>query len=144
MLMTMACFYELLVTLARLYRKGSEKVGAVASSGFLLSDIISFLNAHYAENISIDKLAQEAYVSPRTFHRLFTAATGMPPKQYLLHLRVNRALSMLLHTNRTIKEIALSCGFSNSTHFYQRFTKLTGKGPLEMRRSRAEHMPHDV
>ena len=52
-------------------------------------------------------------------------------KQYLNKLRINHALEIMKDTTLSITEVAMQCGFSDSTYFSKVFKKYTGKSPLD-------------
>jgi AraC family transcriptional regulator len=61
--------------------------------------------------------------------RLFKQPLGLSPYQYLLQQRVERAKTLLKHTNKPIVAIALKCGFNSHSYFGRKFGKLTGVTP---------------
>ena len=56
------------------------------------------------EEFSLCRLADEAGISEFHFNRLFKQATGVPPSQYLLNLRVNEARRLLTETDQSVSE----------------------------------------
>src|SRR2546423_13073910 len=67
------------------------------------------------------------------FHvnRLFKRATGVPPLQYQIKLRLDAARRMLRETNKSVITIANEVGYSNPSHFAQLFRKETGLAPTD-------------
>ena len=76
--------------------------------------------------------AAAAHRSAYHFARQFTAATGMPPHQYVLARRIARA-QPLLHPDRDLSlgEIAARVGFSDHSHFSQHFKRVVGVTPRQ-------------
>ena len=72
-------------------------------------------------------------MSQRNMMRLFGAATGTTPVNYLLHLRIYQATIMLRSSRQSINEIAEQCGFSDSNYFTRQFHRLTCKTPSAYR-----------
>ena len=85
---------------------------------------------------TLKEMAGIAGLSPTHFGRAFRAATGMPPHQYLLDLRMQRARRLLETTRLSITQIALECGFEQSTSFATSFKKLVGVSPRMWRAER--------
>lgn len=79
--------------------------------------------------LTVQDLADTVDMDAFTFSRGFKARTGRSPYQYLLQLRVDRALHMLLSTETSLIEIAYSCGFSSQAHFTTVFRRITGLTP---------------
>jgi AraC family transcriptional regulator len=87
------------------------------------------------ENVSLAELAGELRLSPFHFARLFKEATGFPPHEYQLQLRVRRAQKLLLQTpRRTVAEIACELGFADESHLRRHFKRIVGMTPGQFRR----------
>ena len=69
------------------------------------------------------------------FAAQFRAATGLPPHEYLLRRRVERAQEMLVEGATSLVEIALSVGFQNQSHFTSVFKRFVGQPPRAWRLS---------
>jgi len=91
--------------------------------------ILSYLSGHLAEPISITEMASYAHLSPSHFSRLFLQQFGLAPHQYLLHLRLQHAQSLLLETRLSLAQIAEHCGFADVHHFSKMFRKHLGCSP---------------
>jgi AraC-like DNA-binding protein len=81
------------------------------------------------------ELARHLGLRPGSLFRAFKQSTGLPPHQYLLSHRINRAKEMMRDQNRTLTEVALDCGFSGSSQFSVAFKRIVGMPPREYRRS---------
>jgi transcriptional regulator GlxA family with amidase domain len=79
-----------------------------------LRDLQVWIAENLQNNLSIDVLAKRAAMSPRNFSRVFRKESGTTPAKFVERLRVEAARRQLEQTFRAIKEIAASCGFSNS------------------------------
>jgi AraC-like DNA-binding protein len=88
-----------------------------------------YLEAHFAEPVDMQALARSLHVSYRQFRRIFAAALGMPPHQYLLHLRLAFAKRMLEEQHVKISVLARQAGFNDSYHFSRLFKRKTGLSP---------------
>jgi AraC family transcriptional regulator len=81
------------------------------------------------------ELAQLLRLHPTSFCRAFKQSVGVSPHRYLLAHRVNRAKEMMKDHKRSLTQIALDCGFSDSSRFSVVFRRITGVAPREYRRS---------
>ena len=89
-----------------------------------------------AEEFSLPRLAAQAGLSEFHFNRLFKRATGVPPSQYQIKLRLDAARRLLRETKKSVITIANDVGYSNPSHFAQLFRKETGLSPTDYRRQR--------
>jgi AraC family transcriptional regulator len=96
--------------------------------------IREFVEANLDTDIRVDQLAELCGRSTEYFVRLFKAANGVSPYQYVLNLRVEQARTLLGDETRSIADIALACGFSHQEHFTRMFRRLTGVTPGRYRR----------
>lgn len=97
----------------------------------------SYIDTHFAENLDVATLAHVAHLSPFHFSREFNAHIGVPPHQYLLQKRIERAAEQLRETSASITAIALSTGFQDSTNFARVFRRFMKVSPSRYRRSSA-------
>lgn len=113
---------------------GSHDVPTRIKNGGLarwqLKRVLEFLEAHLAEDIALEELAQLTGLSQSQFARAFKASTGLPPYRWHLHNRIKRAQEMLLNSNNSISEIALHYGFADQSHFTKAFRRATGTSPV--------------
>ncbi|MEI6083526.1 MAG: AraC family transcriptional regulator [Verrucomicrobiota bacterium] len=89
------------------------------------------LDHQYQQSWRLADLARVAGLSPTHLAELFTRDVGVPPRQYLLQVRVERAKHYLALKTIPITTLALELGFSSSQHFAATFKRLTGKSPRE-------------
>ena len=96
---------------------------------------VTYLNARYAENVSVEDLAAISHYSVAQFRKLFVRLMHMSPSQYVTQVRVNAAKTLLKTTDRLIADIAAETGFCDHSHFIKTFRAATGQTPNEFRRS---------
>lgn len=94
-----------------------------------LNWITSYFSLHLAEPLSLSAMAERAQLSPSRFSAVFRRQFGMPPHQYLLHLRIEHAQTLLAGTDLKLHDIADYCGFADVHHFAKTFKKITGESP---------------
>jgi AraC family L-rhamnose operon transcriptional activator RhaR/AraC family L-rhamnose operon regulatory protein RhaS len=98
-----------------------------------LADTIAFMERHYPEKLSLRDLARRACLSPNHFIRMFRLHYGMTPGKYLSELRIERAKELLRGTERSVTDIAFSCGFSDSNYFARAFREAESLTPRAYR-----------
>lgn len=86
------------------------------------------------DNLTLDELAKESGYSRNHFSRMFQAATGRSPHNYLTHLRVERAQELIGKHRGSLIDIALACGFASHSHMTRVFRKILGVTPSEYQR----------
>jgi AraC family transcriptional regulator len=93
------------------------------------------IEAELDTELSLVSLAKESGYSRAHFLRMFRAATGLTPHQYVLERRLSTAQQLLRQSKMLLADIALECGFSSQTHMNDVFRKQLGLTPLEYRRN---------
>ena len=121
--------------LIHLFRSSKERIRQNKKNR--VTQIIRWLSAHYTEEISLQELAQQFYISPYHLCREFKASTNATIIQYLHALRIIEAQKMLLSTNKSITQISSEVGFDSITHFERVFKKITGNTPRAARKIKA-------
>lgn len=91
-----------------------------------------YIDKYFSENIDLNKIAFQAYVSKFHFIRVFKKYYGCTPNQYLQHVRIQKAKE-LLKKGSSIDEACITVGFSSKTSFAGLFKKLTGHTPFVYR-----------
>ena len=93
----------------------------------------SWMEANYADNVVMDKVAGYVGLSPRHFKRRFKNATGVSPLGYLQQVRIEVAKRKLETTKENMNEITWQIGYEDSSSFRRLFKKHTGLSPREYR-----------
>jgi len=124
------------IHLARNYTALTDSARGDTSAlpGFKLRRVTDWMAEHLAEEFSLARLAEQAAMSEFHFNRLFKRATGIPPLQYQIRLRLDTARRLLRETKKSVITIANHVGYSNPSHFAQLFRKETGLSPTNYRR----------
>jgi AraC family transcriptional regulator len=92
-----------------------------------------FIETHLGDDIGLEEMAASAGLSVFHFARSFNASTGLPPHLYLMHRRIERAVSLLLDTPTPIADVALECGFYDQSHLNRYTKRLLGVTPGQIR-----------
>ena len=96
--------------------------------------LMVYIHRNFSQNISVEQLAQRAYISKRACFRLFREQLHMTPMEYLHSYRLQQACRMLRDTGESVTRIAQSCGLGSSSYFGKKFRERYGCTPLEYRR----------
>jgi AraC family transcriptional regulator len=112
-------------------RPADVQPGGVLPKHKLLA-VIDYIHEHLDAELSLDRLAAVAHMSPFHFARLFKASTGLPPHQYVIARRVERAKELLRGRERlTLAAVAVEVGFADQSHFTRHFRRLVGVTPRQ-------------
>ena len=96
--------------------------------------VLEHIHAHINDSIEEEQLASVACVTKPYFIKMFKREFGVPPVQYINRKKVERAQLLLFTTNKTVKEVAYTLGFSDQNYFIRMFRKHTDTTPKEYRR----------
>jgi len=99
-----------------------------------LLPLLSHVQGHLDEDVSLRELAREMLLSEFHLHRVFSRAVGETTKQYTSRLRLDRAAAALLSSDDSILDIALASGFSSHEVFIRSFQRRFGMSPRQYRR----------
>ena len=102
---------------------------------------LAYIQDHYQTDIAIQDLASVAALSVSGLHRLFKRHARVTVSEYIAQLRIGRACSLLVSTDRPIARVADEVGYANLSHFNRQFLALKKLTPREFRRSFAAHGP---
>jgi AraC-like DNA-binding protein len=94
-----------------------------------------YIRTNYSYDMRISDLARYVGIDRTYLYRIFLRCAKLPPKQYLLRCRTAAAGEMLANTELNVTEVALSCGFHDSSSFCREFRRCNGCTPLAYRRS---------
>ncbi|MCR4655272.1 MAG: response regulator [Lachnospiraceae bacterium] len=113
-------------------KKKNEDVEVLTENpGF--NQLVSYINEHYAEKITLDMLSKRFAFSRNYICGLFSRYYNTSLSAYLTRLRMEHAKMLLSDKTRLIKEVAVSCGYSDYYHFFRVFKSYYGVSPKEMK-----------
>lgn len=99
-----------------------------------LNTPIEYIKQNYAENISIEELAEACHVSISTLERRFKKNLSKTPLQYLMEVRLDNARIMIFDSDKNLSTIAQETGFVDNSHFTRAYKKRFSISPSEDRK----------
>lgn len=99
-----------------------------------IDNVIEVLSKNYNdENYNQDALAQDLMISRIQLYRKIKQIAQTTPGDFIRTYRLKQAENMLIHTDKTIQEIMIECGFHNKAYFYREFAKIHNCSPKDYR-----------
>lgn len=123
-----------LLMLADLIQYFSEYAPPETASGHgnrTIRELISYVNEHYTEKLSLEDAADYVGFSREYFCRFFKQHMGLTFLRYLNEVRISHAGRLLSSTDLSISEIMNTCGFTNQTIFNRLFKEIYGMTPRQ-------------
>jgi len=117
-------------------QKGRE--GALTGRYPEIDEAIAYIRRHLHDPLPLARLARHVSYSPYHFARIFKERTGLSPLYYVSALRLHKAKELLLHTNLTVRDVALEIGQQSLGTFTTRFAEKVGVTPSQFRSQEQE------
>lgn len=95
--------------------------------------VLEYIDKHSSENINIEELAQNCGMCYSNFAKQFKAQFGKTCKEYIEFVRICKADTLLLYTDKTLDYISQETGFTDSSHFIRTYKKIKGITPKQRR-----------
>ncbi len=99
-----------------------------------LKDMISYIQQHYQEKISLEDISRAGCVGKTMCTKLFSTYVNRTPFEFLRDYRIEQSMDMLKSSDLSITDISYETGFSSPSYFGECFRDATGCTPLEYRR----------
>ena len=100
-----------------------------------LHAVIEYIDENLDTDLTLAQMAAAVHLSAYHFARQFKAATGMPPHQYAVTRRVERAQQLLRKSDLSLADVAASAGFSDQSKLCAHFKRVVGLTPRQFRKS---------
>ena len=98
---------------------------------YVVQRIMDYMENHYQEKISLDRIAANMYLSSYYISKIFKSETGDTPINFLISLRMKKARELLDEAqDASIQEVAAAVGYEDAYHFSKLFKKYFGLSPL--------------
>ncbi|HIU74738.1 MAG TPA: response regulator [Candidatus Pelethocola excrementipullorum] len=94
---------------------------------------LAYIGEHFTEDLYLEDVAKEVYLSPGYLCRIFKSETGYSFKEYIHKLRIEKAQEMIRESDYKYYEIAEKVGYKNYKYFSSYFNKITGCSAKEYR-----------
>ena len=127
-------FHELIVFVIRCYKNKSQGTELDVAND-IIQNAAKYIYENSDKNIGLNDVAKKFGMSSSYFSKKFKAITGFGFKEYLIGVRIKEASNMLLTTDKSITEIAISCGFNDSNYFGDAFRRIKGVSPHKYRKN---------
>lgn len=94
---------------------------------------IGYIQEHFAENLTVNVLAEHYGMSPNYFSSMFKKEMSRSAVNYITELRINQARELLYHSELSVVDISKKVGYEDSQYFFRVFKKYLGMTPLQYR-----------
>lgn len=132
---------EMLGFIASDFLEQSHLDTAFPVSYFTFRKLVNHLNNFYESDITRERLERTLDYKYEYLCQVFKKYAGIPMVQYIQQLRVQRAKHLLLHTDKSIQEIAMEVGYSDPFYFSRLFKKVEGVAPQHYRDGKQTTLP---
>lgn len=129
-LMIRSYFTALVGLLSRYYQIGS---GADDNKALRIGEAVTYIEEHFLQPITLQAMADKAYLSTRQFQRVFTRNYHTTPMDYVIRKRLDYSCTLLRHPNLSISQVALESGFRDQNYYARQFRKVYNCTPSEYR-----------
>ena len=82
-----------------------------------IKQMLSYIQEHYSEKITVEDIASSIHISQRECYRLFQTSLGETPGEFMVSLRLQKAQELLRYTDKSVLEVAVETGFGTSSYF---------------------------
>jgi AraC-like DNA-binding protein len=124
-----ALMFEFFSSLTQLVPHSSSEEAVQKKQDAYIMQSIEYIHAHYHEAVSIGQLASYVGLDRKYFSALFKECVGLPPQQFLLHYRMDKACELLKKGSYSVGEVARSVGYPDALLFSRMFKKIKGIAP---------------
>lgn len=104
----------------------------------VLVDFKKAVESNYADKHKVAEYAEMLFITPKHLNEVVKSTIGVTAKEYIIDRILTEGKRLLIHTDLTVKQIAINIGFSEPIHFNSFFKSKTGQTPLQFR-SRHQH-----
>lgn len=101
----------------------------------IIEDVKNFLTENIDKRYTIEELSSMFHINRTTLKTTFKTIYGSPVSAYMKEFRVKRAMELLINTDMTVSEIAISVGYETPSKFTAAFKDISGVLPKDYRKN---------
>jgi beta-xylosidase/AraC-like DNA-binding protein len=131
---------KILLTLIQRFKGKRNDFGKIDLNDQRLKEIISYIDQHFDEPITLEDVANRFYLSPSYFSRYFKQQLGIGFSRYVMKIRLERSVKDLQYTKESITYISMKNGFPNTKAFSNLFKEVYGETPHTFREKNAKEL----
>ena len=125
---------EIIIELSRYQIKRKSDISVSAKCADDIFKTVKYIDKRFCERLDLNELSAMANLSRTYYSHVFKSVVGLNVWEYISIKRTEFAISQLKNTDKSVIEIALSCGFNNTANFNKIFKKYTGLTPRALRK----------
>lgn len=114
-----------------LYKSQNKNTKRTEERALHFKNVLSLIESEYQSPLTLEDLSRAAGMTPKYFCRFFSEMTNKTPIEYLNYYRIESACEQLITTNYSITDVALNCGFNDTSYFIKIFKKHRGITPKQ-------------
>ena len=137
-ILTLCKITELLSELCDITEKEPEKKTIPTTDNPTVNKILDYLNSHFAEEITLEKIAQNFVIDKSYLSHLFKEYVGISVWNYVIFRRIS-FFNGLINKGMNIEEASIRSGFNNYSNFFRLYKKHTGITPTEYKKQVFKH-----
>lgn len=103
-----------------------------------MRDVIDYIFENYRDKIAVETLASLVFLSVRQFERRFRRIFFLTPNAFILKVRIDASVHLLIESDYSITQIAIESGFYDNSFFTRQFKRIMGVSPLRFRQAYAK------
>lgn len=111
----------------------ADRYGSVASKRTEIAEACQFVTQHLDRKITLEEVAEQLFMNPSYFSRLFKKETGETFIEYVTRMKMNRAKELLERSATPVGKICETLGYDNQSYFIKLFKSFSGLTPVEYR-----------
>lgn len=111
----------------------ADRYGGVASKRTEIAEACQFVTQHLDRKITLEEVAEQLFMNPSYFSRLFKKETGETFIEYVTRMKMNRAKELLERSATPVGKICETLGYDNQSYFIKLFKTFSGSTPVEYR-----------
>lgn len=105
------------------------------SSKEAIHSILNYIHNNYNQPLTLSAIAEHAHLNPQYLSRYFKETVGMTFTMYVTHLRIEQSKKLLMHSNKSITQIALEVGYPDPAYFSKVFDKHVKCSPYKFKQT---------